>query len=133
MKGPEQQARLSKRASMLGRLLARGRSSLTEFPEWFRPQWSTVRQQLIDGSYRPSPARRVTIDKPDGGTRELGIPNVLDRLIQTAIVLILNRICRDQPTSWASPLRINDLLSDDLCVGYLDLTSLEDVDKRRNV
>ena len=43
-------------------------------------------------SYRPSPARRVTIDKPDGGTRELGIPNVLDRLIQTAIVLILNQI-----------------------------------------
>ena len=48
--------------------------TLAEFPEWFRPQWSTVRQQLIDGSYRPSPARRVTIDKPDGGTRELGIP-----------------------------------------------------------
>ena len=66
--------------------------TLAEFPEWFRPQWSTVRQQLIDGSYRPSPARRVTIDKPDGGTRELGIPNVLDRLIQTAIVLILNQI-----------------------------------------
>ena len=38
------------------------------------------------------PARRVTIDKPDGGTRQLGIPNVLDRLIQTAIVLILNQI-----------------------------------------
>ena len=66
--------------------------TLAEFPEWFRPHWSTVRQQLIDGSYRPSPARRVTIDKPDGGTRELGIPNVLDRLIQTAIVLILNQI-----------------------------------------
>jgi len=63
-----------------------------EFPEWFRPQWSTIRQQLLDGTYQPSPARRVSIEKPDGGTRELGIPNVLDRVIQTAIVLILNRI-----------------------------------------
>ena len=35
--------------------------TLAEFPDWFRPQWSTVRQQLIDGSYRPSPARRVTM------------------------------------------------------------------------
>ena len=63
-----------------------------EFPEWFRPQWSTVREQLLDGTYRPSPARRVSIDKPDGGTRELGIPNVLDRLIQTAIVIVLTPI-----------------------------------------
>jgi RNA-directed DNA polymerase len=63
-----------------------------EFPEWFRPQWSNVRQQLLDGTYRPSPARRVSIDKPDGGTRELGIPSVLDRLIQTAIVIVLTPI-----------------------------------------
>ena len=66
--------------------------TLVEFPEWFRPQWSTIRRQLLDGNYRPSPARRVSIDKPEGGTRELGIPNVLDRVIQTAIVLVLNPI-----------------------------------------
>ena len=66
--------------------------TLDEFPEWFRPQWNTIRQQLLDGNYRPSPARRVSIEKPDGGTRELGIPNLLDRVIQTAIVLILNPI-----------------------------------------
>ena len=66
--------------------------TLGEFPEWFRPQWSTIRRQLIDGTYRPSPARRVSIDKPDGGTRELGIPSVLDRLIQTAIVIVLTPI-----------------------------------------
>ena len=63
-----------------------------EFPEWFREHWSTLRQQLLDGTYRPSPARRVTIEKPDGGTRELGIPNVLERVIQTAIVLVLTPI-----------------------------------------
>ena len=66
--------------------------TLAEFPEWFRPQWSTIRKQLLAGHYRPSPARRCTIEKPDGGTRELGIPNLLDRVIQTAIVLILNPI-----------------------------------------
>ena len=66
--------------------------TLAEFPEWFRPQWSEIRGQLLNGSYRPSPARRCTIDKPDGGTRELGIPNVLDRLIQTAIVIVLTPI-----------------------------------------
>jgi RNA-directed DNA polymerase len=66
--------------------------SIAEFPEWFRPRWETIRQQLLDGMYQPQPARRVTIEKPDGGTRELGIPNVLDRLIQTAIVIALTPI-----------------------------------------
>ena len=66
--------------------------TLDEFPEWFRPQWETVRQQLLDGTYRPEPVRRVSIDKPGGGTRELGIPNLLDRVIQTAIVLVLTPI-----------------------------------------
>jgi RNA-directed DNA polymerase len=50
--------------------------TLDEFPEWFRPQWETVRQQLLEGTYRPEPVRRVPIDKPGGGTRELGIPTV---------------------------------------------------------
>lgn len=56
------------------------------------PQWETIRGQLLDGTYRPQAVRRVCIDKPDGGTRELGIPNLLERLIQTAIVLVLTPI-----------------------------------------
>ena len=63
-----------------------------DFPEWFRPQWESIRRQLLDGTYRPSPARRVSIDKTGGGTRELGIPNLLDRVIQQAIVLVLTPI-----------------------------------------
>jgi RNA-directed DNA polymerase len=63
-----------------------------DFPEWFAPRWQKIRQQLLDGTYQPSSARRVSIAKPDGGTRELGIPNVLDRLIQAAIVLVLTPI-----------------------------------------
>ena len=66
--------------------------AMSEFPEWVRPQWETIRQQLLDGTYRPQPVRRVSIEKPDGGTRELGIPNLLDRVIQTAIVLVLTPI-----------------------------------------
>jgi RNA-directed DNA polymerase len=67
--------------------------TLGEFPEWFRPRWSTIRQQLLDGTYQPQPVRRVTIDKPDGsGQRLLGIPNVLDRLIQQAILQVLTPV-----------------------------------------
>ena len=66
--------------------------TVEDFPEWFRPQWETVRRQLLEGTYRPDPVRRVSIDKPDGGTRELGIPNLIDRVIQQAIVLVLTPI-----------------------------------------
>lgn len=66
--------------------------TLTEFPEWVRPRWPTIRQQLLDGTYRPEPVRRKTISKPDGGERLLGIPNVLDRLIQQAILQVLTPV-----------------------------------------
>ena len=63
--------------------------TVDEFPEWFRPRWPETRQQLLEGTYRPAAARRKCIPKPDGGERQLGIPNVLDRLIQQAILQIL--------------------------------------------
>jgi RNA-directed DNA polymerase len=66
--------------------------TITEFPTWFRPRWNAIRQQFLDGTYQPQPVRRVTIDKPDGGKRLLGIPNLIDRLIQQAIVQILTPV-----------------------------------------
>ena len=66
--------------------------TIGEFFENFRSRWPSIRDQLLDGTYEPSPVRRKTIAKPDGGQRLLGIPNVQERLIQAAIVLILTPI-----------------------------------------
>ncbi len=66
--------------------------TLKQFPEHLRPLWPTLRQQLLDGTYRPKAVRRKAIAKPDGGERLLGIPNVQDRLIQQAILQVLTPI-----------------------------------------
>jgi len=66
--------------------------TLDEFRETFPAQWPEVRRQLLEGTYQPGPARRKSIPKPDGGQRDLGIPNVVERLIQQAILQVLTPI-----------------------------------------
>jgi group II intron reverse transcriptase/maturase len=56
---------------------------------YLKAHWKEVRGTLESGKYRPSPVRRVEIPKPDGGVRQLGIPTVLDRLIQQAIAQVI--------------------------------------------
>jgi RNA-directed DNA polymerase len=65
---------------------------IEDFPGFARTHWATIRQALLDGSYRPQPVRRVLIPKPGGGERALGIPNVVDRLIQQAIAQVMTPI-----------------------------------------
>lgn len=60
-----------------------------ELRGWLKGNWQGIRAQLLAGKYRPQPVRRVAIPKPDGGTRNLGIPTVLDRLIQQALLQVL--------------------------------------------
>jgi RNA-directed DNA polymerase len=59
---------------------------------WLHEHWPVIREALDAGRYRPSPVRRVEIPKPDGGVRLLGVPTVLDRLIQQAIAQVLSPI-----------------------------------------
>ncbi len=63
--------------------------TVDELPGWLREQWPGVREQLLAGTYEPAPVRRVMIPKRGGGERMLGIPTVGDRLIQQAILLVL--------------------------------------------
>ena len=63
--------------------------TVQETGEYLKQAWPDIRARLLDGSYRPSAVRRVGIPKPGGGTRELGIPTAVDRLIQQALLQVL--------------------------------------------
>jgi len=61
-------------------------------PAYLREHWPTIRSMLLEGTYKPQPVRRVEIPKPDGGgVRKLGIPSALDRLVQQAVLQVLQR------------------------------------------
>src|SRR6202167_3917755 len=59
--------------------------------DYLKQHWPAIREQLLNGTYEPRPVRRVEIPKPDGGVRKLGIPTVLDRFIQQAVLQGLQR------------------------------------------
>jgi RNA-directed DNA polymerase len=59
---------------------------------YLKQHWPAIREQLLSGTYEPKPVKRVKIPKPDGGgVRKLGIPSVLDRFIQQAVMQVLQR------------------------------------------
>lgn len=63
--------------------------TVQELPGYLQQHWLTIRDQLLRGTYLPQPVKRVEIPKPDGGVRKLGIPTVLDRFIQQAVMQVL--------------------------------------------
>ena len=56
---------------------------------YLREHWPNIRTQLLEGTYKPQPVKRVEIPKPDGGIRKLGVPCVVDRLIQKPMLQVL--------------------------------------------
>src|SRR5450432_2336847 len=67
------------------------RMTVEQLGDYLKQHWPAIREQLLNGTYEPRPVRRVEIPKPDGGMRKLGIPSVLDRFIQQAVLQVLQR------------------------------------------
>jgi len=65
--------------------------TIEETREYLKEHWPTIREQLLEGTYSPQPVKRVNILKPDGGVRKLGVPCVLDRLIQQGLLQVLQK------------------------------------------
>ena len=65
--------------------------TVEEIEGYLEEHWPAIREQLLSGSYKPQPVKRVEIAKPEGGMRKLGIPTVLDRFIQQAVMQVLQR------------------------------------------
>src|SRR5512142_1482959 len=65
--------------------------TVNQLTDYLKQHWPAIREQLLNGTYEPKPVRRVEIPKPDGGVRKLGIPTVLDRFIQQAVMQVLQK------------------------------------------
>lgn len=63
--------------------------TVQQLPDYFIQHWPAIREQLLSGTYKPQAVKRVEIPKPDGGVRKLGIPTVLDRFVQQAVMQAL--------------------------------------------
>jgi len=63
--------------------------TVKELPQYLKEHWPAIKERLFNGGYQPQPVKRVEIPKPDGGVRKLGVPAVLDRFIQQAVMQVL--------------------------------------------
>lgn len=68
------------------------RMKVKELAGWLMENWSATREKLLAGRYEPKPVKPVEIEKPEGGTRKLGVPTVIDRFVQQAVLQVLQKI-----------------------------------------
>ena len=67
--------------------------TIEELGDYIKENWDSIREQIRKREYKPQPVRRVEIPKPDGGKRKLGIPTVMDRVIQQGIAQVISPMC----------------------------------------
>ena len=81
--------------------------TIEQIDEYMLNNWDNIKHQIQERTYKPSPVRRVTIPKPNGGVRNLGIPTIIDRIIEQAITQILNPICEPYFSEYSYGFRPN--------------------------
>ena len=81
--------------------------TIEELGDYIKENWESIRNQTRGREYKPQPVRRVEIPKPDGGVRKLGIPTVMDRVIQQGIVQVISPMCEPLFSEWSYGFRPN--------------------------
>jgi RNA-directed DNA polymerase len=81
--------------------------TVEELGGYIKEHWNGIREQIRHREYKPQPVRRVEIPKPNGGVRKLGIPTVMDRVIQQGIVQVISPMCEPLFSEWSYGFRPN--------------------------
>ena len=81
--------------------------TIEEIDDYMLANWESIKKQIQERTYKPQPVRRVEIPKPNGGVRKLGIPNIIDRIIEQAITQILSPICEPHFSNYSYGFRPN--------------------------
>ena len=79
--------------------------TVEELEDYIKEHWNSIREQIKHRKYKPQAVRRVEIPKPNGGVRKLGIPTVMDRVIQQGIVQIISPMCEPMFSEWSYGFR----------------------------
>ena len=79
--------------------------TVEQLGDYIRENWGGIREQIRNREYKPQPVRRVEIPKPNGGVRKLGIPTVMDRVIQQGIVQVISPMCEPYFSEWSYGFR----------------------------